>query len=383
MNTIPVNELKISTYYTEPVYLDNGYIILTPDVPVTTDLINRLGTWGFRTVQTEGTLAEGPIETRPTESASGEIAQSLEDEKQFAAAREHFIKVVKFLDDAFIHFKASEEINIVSFTDITKDMIAELKANRRFMLSLDDNLSPTTVYIVTHSVKTAFLALALADYLKMPPFKQIDIGIAALLHEIGLLKIPESIYLSKRSLTPNERKALVAHPVLGFRILRTASFPATVCQAVLEHNERIDGSGYPRRVTGEKTSQYGKILAVASSYNASVSKRPYKSAFDGHAGLLDLMKDAGKRYDEKILVALVYILSLYPIGTHIVMSNGAIGTVVQPNPEDPKHPVVKLLVDENGNRYQNPPVVHTRKGDKIEIARAINKEELAKIRARA
>ena len=70
------------------------------------------------------------------------------------------------------------------------------------------------------------------------------------------------------------------------------------------------------------------------------------------------------------------------MGTYIVMSNGALGTVVKPSPEDPKHPVVKLLVDEHGNPYATPPVVHTREGDDVVIARTMNKEELAKTQRR-
>jgi len=287
---------------------------------------------------------------------------------------------VSFLENAFTVFKAKEELRIVDFANTVKTMIGEIKANRHFMLNLEENRMTASSYLITHSVKTAVLTLAIVDYLKMPQFKQIDIGTAALLHQVGLLKIPETVYLSEKPLSPDEKKVLMAHPVLGFRVLRAASFPAVVCQAVLEQNERLDGSGFPRRLSGEKISLYGRILGVASSYNAATSKRPYKSAIDGHSGLMDLIRNAGKRYDEKVIAALLYILSLYPIGSYIVMSNGALGTVVQSNQEDPKHPVVKLLVDENGTPYPNPPVVHTRDGDEIVIARPMSSEELVKLK---
>ncbi len=380
MNEIPVNSLRAQTYFTEPMYIDDGYIILTPDIPVTTELIERLAVWGYRAVLSNGHQAEDAQKATNTEAAPGEIAQSLEDETQKRQAEEYFKTVVEFLDDAFATFKAREEISIVKFTDTVKELMSELRSRKRFMLSLDDSISPAKSYIVTHSVKTAILALALADHLKMPPFKQIDIGTAGLLHEIGLLKIPESIYLSERQLSNDEKKALAAHPVLGYRVLRAASFPAAVCQAVLEQNERIDGTGSPRRISGDKTSQYSKILAVAASYDAAISKRPYRAGIDGHAGVMDLLRDAGKRYDERILGALVFTLSLYPIGTHIVMSNGALGTVVKTNPKDPKHPIVKLLIDETGNLYPNPPLVQTREGDDVVIARSLSREELTRVK---
>ena len=221
MKELPVSELKVQTYFTEPVYLDDGYILLAADVPITTDLINRLGKWGYRTVLTDGEPAESPQEAA-NDAAPGEIAQSLEDEERKQRSDSYFKSVVDFLDGAFTVFKAREEISIVNFANTVKQMISEIKANRQFILNLEDSKADASTHIVTHSVKTAILTLALADYLKMPPFKQIDIGTAALLHQIGLLKIPESVYLSEKPLSPQEKKALMAHPVLGFRILKAA-----------------------------------------------------------------------------------------------------------------------------------------------------------------
>ena len=381
MKEVSVNSLTPQTYFNAPIYLDESYIILIPDIPITTELINRLRTWGYGTVLSDGMAVTSPEDRSSTEgqNAPAEITKSLEDEEQKTHAEAFFVEAVNRLEEAFAGFKARDELRIATFTDLSKEIMAELRENSRFLLSMEDAISPGKTYITTHSVKTAFLGLAIADHMKLPPFKQIDIGTSALLHEIGLLKIPESLYLTDRQLSQKERTALSAHPVLGFRILKTASFPIAVCQAVLDHNERIDGTGLPRRVAGEKISVYGKILAVASSYNAAVSKRPYRPGIDGHSGLMDLLKDAGKRYDEKALSALLYTLSLYPIGTYIVMFNGSIGLVVKADPQDPRHPVIKLLIDENGNHYADQPVVRTRKGDDVSILRSISKVELQKL----
>lgn len=381
MKEIPVNSLNPETYFNAPMYLDETYIILTPDIPLTADLINRLKKWSYGTVLSDGMAVTAPEEKTAAEAQGppAEMTKTLEDEQQKTRAESFFKDSVTRLEDAFAGFKTRDELRIATFTDLAKEIIAQLRENQRFLLSVEDSISPAKTYITTHSVKTALLGLAIADHMKLPPFKQIDIGTAALLHEIGLLKIPEVLYLTDRQLSPKERTALTAHPVLGFRILKAASFPVSVCQAVLDHNERIDGTGLPRHIAGDKISAYGKILAVASSYNAAISKRPYKPGIDGHSGLMDLLKDAGKRYDEKALSALLYTLSLYPIGTYVVMSNGAIGLIVKPNPQDPRHPVVKLLMDGNGSHYADQPVVRTREGDDVSISRSISKPELQKL----
>jgi HD-GYP domain-containing protein (c-di-GMP phosphodiesterase class II) len=142
---------------------------------------------------------------------------------------------------------------------------------------------------------------------------------------------------SDKPLSPQERKLILAQAAIGFRILQENKYPLPVCLAVLEHQERMDGSGYPRHITGEKISLYGRIIAVAASYTAAVSKRPFKSGLDGHSGIMDLLKDIGKRYDDRILRSLVFTLSIFPPGTFIALSNGAQGVVVKTNPENPKY----------------------------------------------
>jgi len=211
----------------------------------------------------------------------------------------------------------------------------------------------------------------------MPPHKQIDIGIAALLHRIGMLKIPAQVYTSDRPLSPQERKLILAQPALGFKVLQENNFPLPVSLAVLEHQERIDGSGYPRHITGEKISLYGKIIAVAASYTAAVSKRPFRSGLDGHSGIMDLLKDIGKRYDDRILRSLVFTLSIFPPGTFVALSNGTQGIVVKTNPENPKYPIVKLLLTEEGSVYPEKPILHTSESDVVQISRPLTQVEIS------
>ena len=153
----------------------------------------------------------------------------------------------------------------------------------------------------------------------------------------------------------------------------------TVSAAVLEQGERLDGSGYPRKLTAEKISLYGKILSVTTSYTAAISKRPFRENLDGHSGIMDLLKGIGKRYDEKVLKALVLLLSVYPVGTHVLLTNGAKGVVVKTSPQDPKHPVVKLLINEDGHPYMKQPMLQTSADEQIQIRRTLKEPEVAEI----
>ena len=154
----------------------------------------------------------------------------------------------------------------------------------------------------------------------------------------------------------------------------------SVCLAVLESHENIDGSGYVRGLNGEKISIYAKIINVCSAYSALISKRPFRDEIDGHAGILDLLSMRGKTYDERILRALVLNLSIFPIGTYVLLSNGSKGMVIETDKENPRAPVVRLLKGSNGDILQEYPAVRTNNPD-YKILRPLAKQEVEDIKA--
>jgi HD-GYP domain-containing protein (c-di-GMP phosphodiesterase class II) len=169
------------------------------------------------------------------------------------------------------------------------------------------------------------------------------LGIAAILHEAGMIRLPPAIYMNKRGLSEEERKAILAHPTLGYNILKSFNLPLAVIIPALEHHERENGEGYPRQLTGDKISLYSKIIAVTCSYEAQTSRRPHKNAKDGFEGMVDLLKNEGKQYDDTVIRALVFSLSIYPIGLYVLLSNDRKGQVVDVDPENPRYPLVQVL----------------------------------------
>jgi HD-GYP domain-containing protein (c-di-GMP phosphodiesterase class II) len=163
-----------------------------------------------------------------------------------------------------------------------------------------------------------------------------------------MLKLPPELFLNAGPLQPQARKTIMAHTLLGYRIMKSVSANENIALGVSEHQERVDGSGYPKRLKGDAISQYARIIAVACSYDAIVSPRPHKKNRSGQAAMLDLLKANRKAYDEQVLKAFVYCLALYPLGTHVLLSNGTRGQVVKANPENPRCPVVRILQDQDG-----------------------------------
>lgn len=379
MNKILISSIPPNAYFSAPVYLDDKFILLSQDTPVRESLLRRLRTWGYSYVFSDGQPTSAPV--LPTLSGQTEtitLDDDVKDQDQFKIAQGFFKELLDFIEQIFTDFVTKNELSIAKITEKLKDLITRVKEQRNYLLRLADLSSQLKNYIVVHTAKTAILSLAIGMQMKLPPHKLIELGMAALLHEIGMIRLPPQLYMSNRILTPEEKRAITAHPIIGYKILKTFSFPVTVCLTVLEHHEHIDGTGYPRQLSGDRISLPARILAVAGSYAALVSKRPYREGKDGHTSLLDLLRGKNTHYDENVLRVLILVVSLYPIGTYVQLVNGSKGVVIEPNLENPRYPLVKIYIADTGDPLKEPILVKTdTEGTKIE--RVLTKEEILQI----
>lgn len=379
MNKILISSIPPNAYFSAPVYLDDRYILLSQDTPVREPLLRRLRTWGYSYVFSDGQPTAAPaLSTLSGVPEPITLDDDVKDQDQFKTAQQFFNELLNFIEGVFTLFATKNELSIPKITEKVKDLITQVKEQRNYILRLADLSSQLKNYIVIHTAKTAILSLAIGMQMKLPPHKLIELGMASLLHEIGMIRLPPQLYMSNRILTPEEKRAITAHPIIGYKILKTFSFPVSVCLTVLEHHEHIDGTGYPRQLSGDQISLSARILAVAGSYAALVSKRPYRPGKDGHSSLLDLLRGKGTQYDENVLKALIFVVSLYPIGTYVQLANGSKGVVMEPNVENPRFPLVKIYIADTGDPLKEPVLVKT-DTEATKIVRVLTKEEIFQI----
>jgi len=348
MNEFLVKEIQPNSFFTKTLYLDNSFVITAPEMPLVDEVIHILGKWSFKSLFTEGEQRDEYTKSSSGTEASKDVTIVLSqqsDSDKLQKAEEFYKGFLYFVENMFIKASVSDELDYKTVMEKIKDMVEYIKEDRRFLMRVLKNIEPAPDknYLATHSVRSTIIAIIIGTYLKLPTYRLIELGVAALVHEAGMLKLPSNIYLNQRALNAQEQKAIVTHPILGYSMLKSLDFPLAICLAALEHHERENGSGYPRRLAGDKISLYSKIIAVACSYEALNSKRPHKEAKDGYTGMLELLKNEGKRYDDTIVKALVLSLSIYPIGLYVLLSNGKKGQVIDVNPENPRFPVVQVF----------------------------------------
>lgn len=371
MTKYPLNEIPSGYFFTKPVYLDDGFILTAPEVPFSEDLKQILLQWSVNEVSSGGEARE---EYSGGETADGSAGESFAPGAKTVEADAYYRKLLAYVESLVSMVRTNRELRFGLVSEWVKEICNLPKEKHRFLLRvLQGETSREENYLASHALKSAILSITIGQFIKLPLHRLIELGVAALLHEAGMFKLSPQIYMAQRELTPPEREAIRVHPALGYNMLKRFAFPLPVCVAVLEHHERENGSGYPSQIKGDKISLYAKIIAVTCSYESLTSIRPHKDAKDAYTGMVELLKNAGKQYDDIVIRALLFSLSLYPIGLYVLLSNEKKGQVVDVNLENPRYPMVQIF-GEIGLDGKNK-IIETSQ-DGVFIVRPLEREEV-------
>jgi len=380
MNSYEVKAIPVSSHFDKPVYLDRKYILAAPEMPFNKALIGLLTDWDFSDVYSDGepskkySSSPGSKENAqagPAEAVvAGPVAPGAENLQN---AQKFYVSFEKYVRALFDRFSTRNTLDFGFLVGNFKVILDAIRKDYRALLQVQPHApAKDDDYLVYHTMHTTIIAIVIGDAMQFSDQWLTELGIASLLHEIGMLRLPPESYLGKRELTTEERKLIYIHPIIGHNFLKSFDFPPAVSRAVLEHHERENGSGYPKQKTGDNIHQYSKIIAVACSYAALSADRPHREAIDSHTGIMELLKNAGRQYSDKIVRTLVSRLSVFPIGLYVMLSDGKKGRVVDINPKKPYYPVVQILGEQNPDGSI---VTLKTSEDGVSIARALTPKE--------
>ncbi|MCQ2576454.1 MAG: HD domain-containing protein [Treponema sp.] len=398
MDNITVESLHENLAFTGDLMIDSSFVVLPQTAPISKTLIELLKKWQFENFYCEGGLSlggdigisgSGSDEEKAKNNVKiGEsVKKVLENSKsalpdnsdnaRMAMVQNVYNEYMNYIESVFTHYATHKEIDHEELSETVKDLCVFIKENRRFVLRINPTLGTNNKnFLVIHSMRTTVIAIAIALQLRMPISKMIELGVTCIIHEIGMLRLPPQIYMSDKKLTPGEKSQIYKHPVLGFTIAKDLSFPLIVQLGILEHHEKENGTGYPQKKTGDKISTNSKIISVACSYEAITSPRSYKDERSTFEAIVELIQNRQHAYDDAIIKALLFSVSLYPIGSYVYLTNHKVGIVIDSNPDNPKLPIVQYVSDFNEDG--SPIVIQTGAGTAM-ISRILTKSEQADI----
>ena len=163
-------------------------------------------------------------------------------------------------------------------------------------------------YTAGHQRRVAALATAIAQEMDLPEEQINGIHLAAIIHDLGKIQIPAEILSKPSKLSDIEFMLIKQHPQAGYDILKDVKFPWPIAEVILQHHERMDGSGYPQGLKSEQILLESKIMAVADVVEAMSSHRPYRPGFGIEAALDEIILGRGTRYDPQVVDACVALL---------------------------------------------------------------------------
>ena len=396
MENFSVNLLKAGNSFNSDLLIDSTFLLLPKSAEVTDDLIKAVKQWGFEDILIDGQLNRGgdigitslddeekEEDTFQKEKIGENVKKAIESSKHSAVGNSDQARIelvhsvyeeyMNYIESVFTHYATHKEIDKEELSETVQELCIFIKDHRRYILRVNATIqADKRNFLIIHTMRTTVLAIAIGFQLHLPLSKMIELGVTCILHEIGMLRLPPQLYMSSRKLSVREKAQISKHTLLGYSIIKDLSFSLPIQLGVLEHHEKENGTGYPRRLTGEKISANAKVIAVACTYEAISSPRSYKDEKSTFDALLELLQNREHAYDASVIKALLYTVSLYPIGTYVYLSNRKVAEVIDTNPDNPKLPVVQLLTErEPDGSFKTYQVGE----NNINILRILNKQE--------
>jgi HD-GYP domain-containing protein (c-di-GMP phosphodiesterase class II) len=309
-----------------PLVTPNGRILLQEGVKLTRSYIQKLTQLGFDTLFIEDDDFNDVEVYSAVSSETREIAYS------------SLQNLSKHIEGGKLQsYNLREAQNVVQ--NIIDDLLhsLDLLGNVLEIRGYDD-------YTYHHSVNTTIVALIMAISMGWPNHKLLELGMGVLMHDIGKIKVPQEILNKKGTLTQAEFEEIKRHTEYGFDILRNnRDVNLLSAHVAFQHQERWDGTGYPRGLKGNQIHEYGRIAAVADVYEALTSKRVYRNAMQPYEAYEYVMANSGTHFEPNLVKnCFTRYISPYPSGSGIRLSNGQRGNVVRQNISFPTRPYVRM-----------------------------------------
>ncbi|MZP30382.1 HD domain-containing protein [Heliobacterium undosum] len=255
---------------------------------------------------------------------------------------------------ARVQLHADKGLEPVAVKTATSAIIDEVLRNRHVMYHVAD-IRTFDDYTFGHSVNVCVLSVLTGIAMGYNELELYDLACGAILHDIGKMLIPHEVLNKPGRLTPEEFTEIRRHCEYGFEIIRHQSeFSLAAAHVAFQHQERFDGSGYPRQLKGEEIHEYARIVAIADMYDALVADRVYRKGYLPYQAHEIILAASCRELDPRISQIFLQNIAIYPIGSTVQLNTGDIGVVVDVNKAFQSRPVIRLLYDADGLPLKRP-----------------------------
>jgi putative nucleotidyltransferase with HDIG domain len=291
-------------------------------------------------------------------------------------------EAIENLKELFRRVNESGEIDLGIAKNIALRLLDCLARNPTALASLSQ-LKDVDKYTFAHSVNVGILAMYLALHTECRE-KIEELGIGALLHDLGKSVMPIYILHKRGPLSDTEMQLMKHHPIIGYETLRRSGEKRqSVLSCVRSHHEKVNGKGYPDGKRGTQISPCTMITSIADIYDALTTDRPYRRAYNPKDALDLMLNRMASELEYSLLQCFAWVVGHYPVGSEIELSDGRIGTVLKHYATDPDKPTVMVHTAKNGRKLASPQILPLSSRPDLSIKGFVQNEEAQTVEIRS
>lgn len=330
MRKVSIKALKGNEKLAMDVYSESGIILMSKGIIVKKEYISRLKELSIDYLYVEDDLSKGIKVDKILE---------IQIKKQCEAT-------VKDILERFTYSAASE---LETLTGVAEEIILDILEEPEVMFNIS-GVRKKSENTYAHCVNVCTLSVLVAIKMKLPPNKVREIAIGSLLHDIGYNYIANDYSdVDMTMLSPDQVREIKKHVIYGYSAVEKEAWLSSVSKdIILTHHERIDGSGYPFHLNDERIKLGSKIVAVCDEFDSKVYGF-YTNKMKVHETIEYIMSLSGLRYDFSVVRTFYDSVAAYPNGTTVVTNQGETGIVLRQNKKCPTRPIIRIVIDKNGN----------------------------------
>lgn len=353
MRKVLVDKVREGMVLARTLHSYDGNILLNAGIILKNSYIEKFSDLGIREVYVEDEISRDIV-----------LKDVVSEETRFEAR----INIKNAMDS----IRYGSSLDVKPIRNSVCNMIDELMDVKDTMVNLQD-LKSNDQYTFSHSVNVCVLSLITGISMKFEEDKLRELGIGAMLHDVGKTRIPAKILNKPGSLTTEEFDIVKKHTNYGYELLKKSKMLSTYASYIaLTHHERYDGEGYPLGLRGEEIHEFARIVSVADVYDAITSDRVYKKRVNINEAVEYLIGMGDHQFDYNIVRSFIEHITIYPPGTCVLLNDGEKAIVVDVNKKYPNRPIIRILVDREGQIPREPVEIDLTKNNTLLISEIID-----------
>lgn len=278
----------------------------------------------------------------------GRPAATVAETRQGQDPADIYEEALVLIEEALAAIQSGLQIPLPEIRGVVEDSLSSLTSDEGALLALA-GIRSYDRYLSEHSVNVCILSLVLGRSLGMNPGAAVELGIAAMLHDVGKVFVPDQVIKKPGRLSEEEWQQVRRHPAEGARALASIrGLPSLAPTIALEHHVYGEGTGYPALAPGHTCHLLSRLVAIVDTYDALTTDRPYRERWTGHQAIAWMLYEEPRRYDRQLLARFASRSGVYPIGSLVQLKNDAIAVVAGGTVRNPTKPTIRLISGQGG-----------------------------------